>query len=215
MSDKIIYGNPNAVQYLILQQETYLDGLLPDFINHPPPSAEYQIKEELTELQRKVAVTMQNEAAEQRYDLWDKGFIKYIKYNLVPKEETKIIEQISETVDGIVKDSLPLLMKTKFHFNRPRPYQLAAYYGIALYPYPSISSDSPSYISGHAFQSKLICEVLGNHYPDKYGFFQNLAQDIALSRLHMGLHYRSDIEMGIFAAKQVLKNKEFMLKYGL
>lgn len=215
MSDKIIYGNPNAVQHLILQEETYLDGLLPDIINHQPPTAEYQIKDEIAELQRKVAVTMQNEVAEQRYDIWDKGFIQYIKYNLVAKEEAELIKTISETVDGIVKDSLPLLMKVKFYFNRPRPYQMAAYYGMALYPYPSASSDSPSYISGHAFQSKLICEVLGNHYPERYAFFEKLAQDIALSRLHMGLHYRSDIDMGIYAAKQVLKNKEFMLKYGL
>jgi hypothetical protein len=92
---------------------------------------------------------------------------------------------------------------------------LAHYYKLKLFPYESRSADSPSYPSGHAFQAKLICHVLGNHFPHKYEFFEKLSRDIELSRLYLGVHYPSDIDFSLYMAEEILKDKDFKAKYGL
>jgi hypothetical protein len=209
------YGNPNAVQKALLDQETYLDELLSDIIKYPPTTLVGDIKDELNKLVRAVDITMNNEEWENRYVLWDKSFLTFFKTKLIQGVEKKDQERIIDTVENIVRDTIPLLLKIKYHFNRPRPYQFASYFNIPLYPYPSNTDDSPSYISGHAFQSRIICEVLGNYYPENYNLFLKMAKDIANSRYYLGLHFQSDIEMAEYSAKKVLTNREFMLKYNL
>jgi hypothetical protein len=212
---EVKYGSPNIIHKELLKQETYLDVLLGEIVKYPPPSVLSDIKDELEKVARSINLTAQNEEAERRYLIWDKSFIQYFKTKLVSSDDKENLEKISSTVEGIIKDTLPLLLKVKYHFNRPRPSQLAVYFDIPLYKYPSLSDTSPSYISGHVFQSHIICEVLGNYYPQSYGTFKQIASDIAYSRLYLGLHYPSDIEMAQFSAKKVLENKEFMLKYKL
>lgn len=212
---EVKYGNPNIVQQELLTQETYLDVLLGEILKYPPPSLISDIKDELEKVANSITVLSKNEEAERRYLIWDKSFVQYFKTKLVSSEDKENQIKISQTVEGIIKDTLPLLLKIKYHFNRPRPSQLAVYFKIPLYKYPSLSDTSPSYISGHVFQSHIICEVLGNYYPQNYRLFKQIASDIAYSRLYLGLHYPSDIEMAQFSAKKVLQNKEFMLKYKL
>lgn len=211
----IKYGNPNLVQRELLKQESYLDQLLGEIVKYPPPSVISDIKDELEAVTKAVSLTANNEQAERRYLVWDKSFIQYFKTKLVEQDDKENLQKINETVEGIIKDTIPLLLKIKFHFNRPRPSQLAVYFNIPLYQYPSLSDASPSYISGHVFQSHIICEVLGNYYPQNYNTFKQIASDIAYSRIYLGLHYPSDIEMAQYSAKKVLANREFMLKYRL
>jgi hypothetical protein len=78
-----------------------------------------------------------------------------------------------------------------------------------------MNADTPAYPSGHAFQAKVISEVLGNKYPKHYHSLKQLSDDICMSRLYLGVHYQSDIDMGIYAADSVLGNKEFKVKYGI
>lgn len=212
---EVKFGNPNIVHQQLLKQETYLDVLLGEIVKYPPPKVVGDIKDELNYLVRCVEATMNDEAAERRYIAWDQGFVSYFKGKMIQETDDQNKKLIVNTVEGIIKDTLPLLLKIKYHYNRPRPCQLAVYLDVPLYKYPSLSDDSPSYISGHVFQSKIICEVLGNHYPSSYKLFSQIQGDIAKSRLGLGLHYPSDVEMAEFAAEKVLKNKEFMMKYRL
>jgi len=210
---EVKFGNPNVVHQELLKEETYLDVLLGEILKYPPPKVMADIKDELSFLVKAVDSTMQNEDAERRYIAWDQGFISYFKGKMVEQADQENKAKIIRTVEGIIKDTLPLLLKIKYHYNRPRPSQIAVYLDIPLYKYPSLSDGSPSFISGHVFQSKIICEVLGNYYPSSYKMFSQIQKDIADSRLGLGLHYPSDIEMAEFAADKVLKNKEFMMKY--
>lgn len=214
MLSEIKYGNPNLIQQEILHKETFLDSLLAEIINFPPPKASDIIKEEVEELIKMVALTLNNEEAEKRYLVFDHQMIRFFKTRLAETDSPEE-KKICKIVDGIMADTSPLLLKVKYHFSRIRPYQAAQHLDLPLFPYPSTSSDSPSYISGHAFQGKVICEVLGNTFPESYGYFQKLGNDISVSRLHLGLNYRSDIDMALFAAEKVLKNAEFKLKYRL
>lgn len=210
---EVKYGNPNIVHQELLKQETYLDVLLGEILKYPPPKVLADIKDELEIVVNAVQKTSKNEDAERRYIFWDRGFVKYFKGKLVEKLDEDNKKKVLYTIEEIVKDTLPLLLKIKYHYNRPRPSQLAIYFKLPLYQYPSLSDDSPSYISGHVFQSKIICEVLGNYYPKEYSLFNNIQKDISQSRLGLGLHYPSDIEMAYLAADKVLKNREFMMKY--
>jgi hypothetical protein len=210
---EIKYGSPNIVQQELLKEETYLDSLLGEILKYPPPKVLADIKDELEYIVKAINSTMNDEEAERRYIAWDKGFVSYFKGKMIESTDEENKKKIVTTVENIIKDTLPLLLKIKFHYNRPRPSQLAVYFDIPLYKYPSLSDNSPSYISGHVFQSKIICEVLGNHYPDSYKLFSQIQKDIAFSRIGLGLHYPSDVEVAEFCANKVLKNKEFMLKY--
>lgn len=211
---EIKYGNPNVIQNEFLSRETYLDSLLSDITNYPFPKNEVVIRDELNELVRMVNITMSHTDAEKRYLIYDKHLLRFFK-NALAEQGSEMQYAISRLVDDIFEDTSTLLMKIKFHFNRPRPFQIAPYYKIPLFCYPSVSADSPSYISGHAFQAKIICEVLGNTFPESYGYFEKLAKDVSFSRLHLGLHYMSDIDAAMFAAQKVLNNSEFKIKYRL
>jgi hypothetical protein len=84
-----------------------------------------------------------------------------------------------------------------------------------LFPYSSITANSPSFPSGHSYQARIITEVIGNLYPQTYALMQKIFDDICYSRLYLGLHYQSDIDVGIFCADKVLALKEFKAKYKL
>jgi membrane-associated phospholipid phosphatase len=84
-----------------------------------------------------------------------------------------------------------------------------------LYPFESQTSNTPSYPSGHAVQSILYAEVLGNKYPKFYKQLQALAADISESRLAMGLHYPSDVIFAEYVTELCLNHPDFKKKYRL
>jgi hypothetical protein len=57
--------------------------------------------------------------------------------------------------------------------------------------------------------------VLGNTYPDKYDYFEALAQDITYSRMYMGLQYPSDNDFAQYCVELIVKDKEFKQRYNL
>jgi len=212
--DDITYGNPNTIQLKYLKEVNYLDSLFEELSTYTfPKNSSEATKEELNEIVDCLKTIEGKDEYIQRYQSYDKSLSGYFKHGLIKggEDEKKVIELI----DSIVQDTLPLLTKLKFHFQRPRPYQLAEYYKLKLFPLPTISSDSPSFPSGHAYQSRILTEVIGNLYPKTYAFMQKVFNDICYSRLYMGVHYQSDIDVAIFCADKVLANKEFKAKFKL
>jgi hypothetical protein len=108
-----------------------------------------------------------------------------------------------------------VILKLKYHFQRPRPYQLAQHYKLKLFPFSSVSAETPSYPAGHTFQAALICHVLGNHFPEKFSYFDSLAKDIEYSRIYLGLHYPSDNDFSLYCVETIIKDKDFKARYGL
>lgn len=212
--DQVVYGNPTVEQLKDISKKTYLDTLFPELATfNPPKNSSEATKEELNELVEYTTDLALRDEYLHRYKVYDRGLISYFKKGLT-KDGVPHEEMIS-LIDEIISDTMPLLFKLKYHFQRPRPNQLAAYYKLNLFPYKSVSSDSPSFPSGHAFHGKILTEVLGNRYPEIYGYLTMLFNELCYSRLYMGLHYASDIDVGIFAAERVLSLKEFKTKYKL
>ena len=210
---KLGYGNPNQYDLHLLKQETYLDSIQSELIDFFPPDNDSQETDaELQQIIQGVNSIVENEELVRRYSIYDAKLTEYISNVLVAQMPNEKVN-IKALIVDILNDINPLLAKLKFKVQRPRPYQLAYTKKLFLYPIPTLFSSTPSFPSGHAYQSKIICEVLGNLYPKFHAQLTHLYNDISYSRLYMGVHYDSDIKAGLFLAEKVLLNKEFKTKY--
>lgn len=207
--DKIVFGNPSARDYKIMQEQNYLDRLIPDFKMFPPPkNSSETTKKELQSLTDFV-----NTKREIQHHLFDEQLIAYIKKIFVDAGADQ--ENIDMTAHNIMIDVVPLITKLKYFFNRPRPSQLACYYGLHLFPDFSYFTNTPSFPSGHSTLTAITCEVLGNHYPESYSRMKELIESVSVSRLYIGAHYPSDNDMSMVVAKRVISNPEFKLRHRL
>lgn len=116
------------------------------------------------------------------------------------------IEFDSIKIENILKQTDALIFYLKDLINRPRPYQLAYYYNLDLYPQIHTDANSASYPSGHAFDALLISELLSRKYPTHRNNIQELGERILKSRELVGVHYPSDSEISRKLVKLVLDN---------
>ena len=84
------------------------------------------------------------------------------------------------------------ILKLKYRFNRPRPWQIDRSQNTNSYD----SAKTPAYPSGHAIQSHTIANILSKLYPKFKESLKMLADRISLSRIQAGVHYPSDIFTG-------------------
>ena len=98
---------------------------------------------------------------------------------------------------AILKESAKVVLNLKYYYNRPRPYQLAEFYGIKDFEIHKLdTANTPSYPSGHSAQGYLIGNILGNKNPNHFEEFINLGKFISESRLMARAHFPSDIRFG-------------------
>lgn len=212
--NELRFGNPNQHHLVYLKTENYLDSLIPELSSYLPPANDSEeAYNEIKQIIDNISFLEKDEQLQRRFELYDQDFEKYMIERLVNAGADK--EEVEKIVLDLHKDIVPLLVKLKYTYNRVRPYQLSFYKGLKLNPFRSKSADSPSYPSGHAYQSKIYAEVLGNTYPKFYKALNELANDIAWSRLYLGVHYASDTQYAIYVADVVLKHPDFRKKYKL
>ena len=215
--DDIRYGNPTLENLQIMGRTNYLDSLFNELSQIPPPPNSSEVtQKELNDLVVYTAELVKDDDTKERFLQYDYSLVDYIKKASIEagfsEDDADDVEKI---IEDIIKDTSPLILRLKFNFSRARPYQLAFYYKLQVFPFTTLNADTPSYPSGHAFQAKIITEVLGNKYPKYYHSLKQLSDDICMSSLYLGLNYQSDIDMGIYAADLVFGNKEFKVKYGI
>ena len=136
----------------------------------------------------------------------DKDYAK--KYDEVPKVFVELLKEFDahtpqreKIIDTLVEQSRKFIMTAKYNYNRPRPYQIAEFYGIDLNGTKLDSMKTPSYPSGHATQGYLVAEVLKSMIPHMASELDMTAEDIAHSRIIAKAHYPSDKEFGKKVAK--------------
>jgi len=88
--------------------------------------------------------------------------------------------------------------EAKYYYFNPRPSQLD----------PSIKVETglpnfPSYVSGHSDFSAAASDVLSYLFPSGATYFDSQKNEAAMSRLYGGIHYRSDIEVGVDHGKRI------------
>jgi hypothetical protein len=114
-------------------------------------------------------------------------------------------------INKVLKESAILIAEQKNKFNRPRPDQLAPYFGVTLEVLGSTTDNTPSYPSGHSSQSRLVAEIYAAEYPSHRENLLKAAEECGFGRIMGGFHYFSDHKMGVSFAKKLyrtLKNKK-------
>ena len=100
----------------------------------------------------------------------------------------------------------PITYNLKFKFNRPRPEQLAPFYGININVIKTTTHQTPAYPSGHTTYGFTIAHVLSDMYPLHRDEFFSQAKLVALARCLQGVHYPSDNEASMMLVKAVWEN---------
>ena len=139
--NNVTYGNP-VDEFLPYLKTGAYQSVYEQLKDNPfPPNDSEATQDELREL-----IAYQN-LPEQKDE---KIISRYMGYNqdlvtIFKKYVTdKIGENLDSEIDGLIEDSKYVLMKLKFFYQRPRPYQVAQYYKAKLFPFKSGSATATS-----------------------------------------------------------------------
>jgi len=106
------------------------------------------------------------------------------------------------------RESAKHIMELKYKYQRPRPHQIADFYGINLNGVDLDSMKTPSYPSGHATQGYLLGMIYSERYPQYRKEFMKLGEDVAESRIIGKAHFPSDKKAGIELAEKLFENRK-------
>ena len=115
-------------------------------------------------------------------------------------------------IEQVLDEAVIIIKEHKNKFNRPRPEQLAPYFGIELETLNSRSNRSPSYPSGHSTQARLIAEIYGEKYPEHRGNLLRASEECGGGRIMAGFHYPADHKAGVYLAKRLFKSLKTIKK---
>ena len=138
-----------------------------------------------------------------QYKNCDKDASYYVKKVMEANNlfyDNKVVEYIEE-------QCVPVIRHYKNYYNRPRPYQVAAYHNIDLKRFKTGTSKTPSYPSGHTVQPLMVAFHYAKKYPQVSAEMLKGAQICGYGRVIAGLHYPSDYKSGIALATKL---KEYL-----
>ena len=141
----------------------------------------------------------------------DREFVK--EHDKVSKVFGKLHEELGlefnkDEAKKYNRESAKHIMELKYKYQRPRPHQIADFYGINLNGVDLDSMRTPSYPSGHATQGYLLGMIYSERYPQHRKEFMKLGEDIAESRIIGKAHYPSDKKAGIELAEKLFENRK-------
>ena len=139
------------------------------------------------------------------YELCDTDASYMIK-DYMNKNDLKYDNAVIEYIE---KQCVPIIRHYKNHFNRPRPYQIAAYYNKELRRFKSESASTPSYPSGHTVQPLVVALHYAKKYPNHKSNLESMANKCGYGRVIAGLHYPADYNAGILLANKLMEYIEY------
>jgi PAP2 superfamily len=176
----------------------------------PPSTGSDQMKQETAE----VAAFMKNPSREniRIVQFWADGAGTYTPpghWNAIAAEDF-ITQNYSEVkwarnlslLNIAMMDAAIVCWDTKYYYYNPRPSTLD----------PSIKTltgipNFPSYISGHSTFSGAAATILGHLVPSRAAAYMQMAQEASTSRMVGGIHYRTDITVGMAVGQNVGANE--------
>ena len=214
--DSITFGNPNQKCLELLSKSCFIEDDIVPLIKKRPyiPSSYEKVVGELNIIVDAIKTVNSKELLEDnsKYDSQplDAVFIDYCDKNGLIYDK--------DLLASVLTDFMPLIAKIKYYYNRPRPYQLANYYAIPLFP--ALPSSSPSYPSAKALISFLMTKIIfaknnisAEKDKDKADAITKFYNKICQSSINLGIHYPSDIEFSRLIGKLITENKKFVEKY--
>lgn len=151
------------------------------FMKKNPPKNSSE--EAMDELQLLDSLPVIEDFVETTDDIHD-HFIEFLK--------SKKLDYPKKEIKKLLKQTSPIILKLKYHYNRPRPEQLAKEMGLKFHSEPLDSSRTPSYPSGHSAQGRFVGRYLSELYPKHQSELMKLGNEIGTGRLVAKVHYPSD-----------------------
>ena len=141
----------------------------------------------------------------------DREFVK--EHDKVSKVFGKLHEELGlefnkDEAKKYNRESAKHIMELKYKYQRPRPHQIADFYGINLNGVDLDSMKTPSYPRGHATQGYLIGMIYSERYQQHRKEFMKLGEDVAESRIIGKAHFPSDKKAGIELAEKLFENRK-------
>jgi hypothetical protein len=214
--NKITYGNLSQTTIELLKKKCLADEVIPILdkkygseLDFPKNNSE-TTKQELNQMVKYISAMCDESNSEYlaRYRRYDRG----LHQTIISMFQSKGID-VSEIVKSVAKDITPTIYKLKQKYQRPRPNQLAQYFKLKLFPFDTKSGATPSYPSGHTIQAYAILNIIGSKHPESYDFCKQLIEDVANSRVYLGLHYESDNDASYLIGQEILQLKSKTEKY--
>lgn len=204
-----IYGNPTFDQYKSMIKINYLDSLIEGLKEYAPPqNFSNQTVSELNTLSSNLHSIYGKEDE-------IKSLIAYTKENYVlnlmfSHSNTSIDVDV---LNELVQDTFSIAYKLKYFFNRPRPFQLSAYYKLKLLPVTVEGIDSPSYPCYLSLFLMLFKKIFDNENT-MYGI-PEIYKTVVNSKLKLAYNYPSDFKYSDIVYKAVINNLGFRKKYNI
>ena len=186
--DDMVYGTPNTKHRERMNERlNYFNPDIYDLIKvgSPPSNGSQTTKDEI----RYIDSLAKDEALFKKYD-------EHFSYALFDYASENDLEYDQIELTKIKREASNVILHAKFHFNRPRPAQLAKVHGMELKHMRTESGHTPSYPSSHAAQSRLLALLIADNNPEHKDNLIKIADEIAHSREVGGIHYPSDNEFG-------------------
>lgn len=203
--NKITHGKKSEYhkEFKSLKTPMFYDGWKNIKLSDPPPNDSPKTKKEINILRKMIlsnteSTLKQIEDEDRRKTPFELKFL-----NIVNQNNKKMRDWIYD----LAAQLFTICIHFKDHYDRPRPFKLAKVLNI---DYPEVgketeTGDTPSYPSGHAFNSYFLAQVLGDMFPKYKDKLFNYAGEVVLNRMRGGLHFPSDIEAGKTLAKRIYK----------
>ena len=177
----------------------------------PPPAQDSDLtKAELAEV-KALQASVSEDRKKQAIADDDEGFVPFIATTSLAIDPAKVpltaalIQRVLDTEDVVTSPA-------KKFFARPRPPKVDD----AIKPMIELSK-SNAYPSGHTTNGTAIAIVLSEMVPEKRAELMMRAEDYAMSRLIVGVHYRSDLAAGFASgaliAKELEQNADFQKEF--
>ena len=186
----VVYSKDNMSDTHAKKIEGIKDGLFKDFnyskykVKNPPKNNSMVVYNELQFLKD----LPEDHSYVEEHDDIEKVFEQVcIEHNL---------EYPKELVKNLIKSASGILLDLKYHYNRPRPNQLASHYNIKLGERVLESMKTPTYPSGHSAQGILLGKVLQTKLPITTDSFIEAGKRISYSRNVGRAHFPSDSKVG-------------------
>ena len=207
--DEIFYGNSSSEHMEEVAKKTdrirawfSKSGIFDEIVKGAPQNSSETTRRDLETLVKKMRAATAEDLAFARYadspDHCAQMFIDLL--------QTHGYKSTMGEYFGIDSQVEPLLFSLKDKINRPRPYQLARYFGYPIFPLMRTDAMTASYPSGHALMGFVMGEYYARKFPKIAGKLRALGERIADSREVTGIHYPSDTAISRQICKLIFEN---------
>lgn len=212
----LVYGNLNkdTYSYLLRKKDSIFSDYVDMFNDTPYPN--------LSDTQADIQTIIETQAEYQSKPNWKK-YKKFMKiadediHKLLYKRLIEIgvpfTQKEAIELSNTQEDVGVLVIMLKQIYQRPRPYQIAYYTNQPLHNFNTITGNSPSYPSGHALQVRFLMNIVASKHPRYKKQIRKLADDIAFTRIVLGVHYPSDNKFGTEIAEKLSNLPSIKDKY--